>query len=128
MSQEAASALSKFLGRGSAHEGEHHWRAQRVSALALAPLVVWFVMAMACQPDYSFATLHAWLAVPWRTLAMSLLVFCIAWHSQLGVQVVIEDYVYGRVIKPLSLLLNNFAHVVVGGAGVLAILRVAFQG
>jgi succinate dehydrogenase / fumarate reductase, membrane anchor subunit len=128
MSQEAASALSKFLGRGSAHEGEHHWRAQRVSALALVPLTVWFVVALVFLPDYSFATVHAWLATPWRALAMSLLVVCIAWHSQLGVQVVIEDYVYGRVIKPLSLLLNNFAHVVVGGAGVLAILRVAFQG
>jgi succinate dehydrogenase / fumarate reductase, membrane anchor subunit len=128
MSQEAANALSRFLGRGSAHEGEHHWRAQRVSALALAPLTVWFVVSLLGLPDFGFDTLHAWLAAPWRALAMSLLVFCLAWHSQLGVQVVIEDYVHGRVCKPLSLLLNSFVHVVVGAAGVLAILRVTFQG
>jgi succinate dehydrogenase / fumarate reductase membrane anchor subunit len=125
---EAANALSKFLGRGSAHEGAHHWRAQRISALALLPLTLWFVVSMLCLPEYGFDTVSAWLSAPWRALAMSLLVFCIAWHSQLGVQVVIEDYVHGKVAKPLSLLLSAFAHVVLGGAGVFAVLGVAFRG
>jgi succinate dehydrogenase / fumarate reductase, membrane anchor subunit len=125
---EAANALSKFLGRGSAHEGAHHWRAQRISALALLPLTLWFLVSMLRLPDYGFDTLSSWLSVPWRALCMSLLLFCIAWHSQAGVQVVIEDYVHGRVVKPLSLLLSGFAHVVLGGAGVLAVLGIAFKG
>jgi succinate dehydrogenase / fumarate reductase membrane anchor subunit len=125
---EAANALSKFLGRGSAHEGAHHWRAQRISALALVPLTLWFLISMLCLPDYGFDTASSWLSAPWRALAMSLLVFCIAWHSQLGVQVVIEDYVHGKVAKPVSLLLSAFAHVVLGGAGVFAVLGVAFKG
>jgi len=128
MSQNTASALSRFLGRGSAHEGAHHWRAQRLSALALIPLTVWFVVSMFGLPDYGFATLGAWLAAPWRAVCMSLLVFCLAWHGQLGVQVVIEDYVHGRFVKPAALLLSSFAHVVLGGAGVFAVLSVAFKG
>jgi succinate dehydrogenase / fumarate reductase, membrane anchor subunit len=125
---EAANALSRFLGRGSAHEGAHHWRAQRVSALALVPLTLWFLISMLCLSDYGFDTVSAWLSAPWRALAMVLLVFCLAWHSQAGVQVVIEDYVPGKVAKPVSLLLSACAHVVLGGAGVLAVLGVAFKG
>ncbi len=128
MSQDTAGALSKFLGKGSAHEGAHHWRAQRVSALALLPLTVWFVSALVCLPDYSFDTMHAWAAVPWRAFLIGLLVFCMAWHSQLGVQVVIEDYVHGKVSKPLALVLSAFAHVLLGAAGVFAVVGIAFKG
>ena len=79
-------------------------------------------------PDFSYATVRAWAAVPWHGLAMALLIFCIAWHSQLGVQVVIEDYVHGKVAKPLSLVLNAFAHVVLGAAGVFAAAIIVFKG
>jgi succinate dehydrogenase / fumarate reductase membrane anchor subunit len=128
VSQDQAGALSKFLGRGSAHEGAHHWRAQRLSALALMPLSIWFLAALVCLPDFGFDTVQAWAAAPWRAFLLSLLVSCVAWHSQLGVQVVIEDYVHGRVAKPLSLVLCAFAHLLLGAAGVFAVLRVAFKG
>lgn len=128
MSQGPAGALSKFLGKGSAHEGAHHWRAQRLSALALAPLTLWFVVSLALLPDYSFDTLHAWASVPWRALLIGFLVFCMAWHSQLGVQVVIEDYVHGSFSKPATLVLNAFAHVLLGAAGVFAVIGIAFKG
>ncbi|MEO6185588.1 MAG: succinate dehydrogenase, hydrophobic membrane anchor protein [Steroidobacteraceae bacterium] len=125
---EAAGALSKFLGRGSAHEGAHHWRSQRISALALVPLTLWFLYSLLRLPDYQFDTLIGWLSSPWQALWMSLLVGCIAWHSQAGVQVVVEDYVHGKVAKPLTLLVSAFAHVVAGAAGVFAVLSVAFKG
>ncbi len=63
------------------------------------PLTVWFVAALACLPDYSFDTVQAWAAAPWRAFLLSVLVFCMAWHSQLGVQVVIEDYVHGTACQ-----------------------------
>ncbi len=128
MSRNPASALSKFLGHDPAHAGAHHWRAQRMGALALIPLTIWFLSALVCLPDYGFDTVHAWAATPWRAVLIGLLVFCIAWHSQLGVQVVIEDYVHGKLAKPLALVLSTSAHVLLGAAGVFAALRVAFKG
>jgi succinate dehydrogenase / fumarate reductase membrane anchor subunit len=120
--------LSRFLGHDSGHTGAHHWRAQRLGALALIPLTIWFLASLACLPDLSFDTVHAWAAVPWRAALLGLLVFCIAWHSLLGVQVVIEDYVHGQVAKPLSLRLSTVLHLLLGAAGVFAVLAVAFRG
>lgn len=128
MSHDDASALSRVLGKGSAHEGAHHWRAQRVSALALIPLSIWFVASLARMPDLGFDTLRSWAAVSWHAVLLAVLVVCIAWHSQLGVQVVVEDYVYGKVTKPVVLLLNAFAHVLLAAVGVFALLVIAFKG
>jgi succinate dehydrogenase / fumarate reductase, membrane anchor subunit len=127
MSAGSGNAVLKFLGRDPGHAGAHHWRAQRLSALALMPLTLWFVAALALLPDYSFDTLHAWAATPWRALLISLLVFCGAWHSLLGVQVVIEDYVHGNTTQSRSLSLNSFAHVLLAAAGIFAVLCVALK-
>jgi len=120
--------LSKFLGRDAGHEGANHWRAQRVGALALIPLTIWFLAEMLCLPDYSFEILHPWVATPWRALLLAVLVSCIAWHSKLGVQVVIEDYVHGKGAQSVSLALSAIAHGLLGAAGVLAVLLIAFKG
>lgn len=128
MSQETARALSRFLGKGSAHEGAHHWRVQRLTALALIPLTLWFVLGLVCLPDYSFDAVHAWVAAPVSAVLLALLVVCLAWHSQLGVQVVIEDYVHGSFAKPLALVSSAFVHVLLGAAGVFAIAGIALKG
>ncbi|MEO6081089.1 MAG: succinate dehydrogenase, hydrophobic membrane anchor protein [Steroidobacteraceae bacterium] len=128
MSQGPVGALLKYLGRDPGHAGAHHWRAQRVSALALIPLTIWFLSALAWLPDFGFDTVHAWAATPWRAVLLSLLVFCIAWHSQLGMQVFIEDYVHGNVSRPLAVGVSTFAHVLLGAAGMSAALCVAFRG
>jgi succinate dehydrogenase / fumarate reductase membrane anchor subunit len=125
---QRVNALSKFLGRDAGHEGANHWRAQRLGALALIPLTIWFLAGMLCLPDYGFETLHAWVATPWRSLLLALLVSCIAWHSQLGVQVVIEDYVPGKVAQELSLALSALVHALLGAAGVIAVLLIALKG
>jgi succinate dehydrogenase / fumarate reductase, membrane anchor subunit len=127
MTTGSGNALSRFLGRDADHAGAHHWRAQRLSALALMPLTLWFLSALVLLPDYSFETMHAWAATPWRALLISLLVFCIAWHSLLGVQVVIEDYVHGKAAQSRALVLNTVVHVLLGAAGVIAVLSIAFK-
>ncbi|MEO8314891.1 MAG: succinate dehydrogenase, hydrophobic membrane anchor protein [Pseudomonadota bacterium] len=121
-------SLLKFLGHDSGHKGARHWRAQRLGALALIPLTTWFVSALAFLPDYRFETMHAWAAVPWRALLVSLLVFCMAWHSQLGVQVVIEDYVPGKSARSWALRFNTLAHLLLGAAGIFAAASIAFKG
>ena len=119
--------MLKFLGRDPGHAGAHHWRAQRLSALVLIPLTIWFVCAVALLPEYSFETIRAWVATPWRAVLLGLFVFCSAWHSLLGVQVVIEDYVHGESMQSRSLVLNTVVHVLLAVAGILAVLCVTLK-
>ena len=126
MSGHMGSPLGRVLGRGSAHSGAHHWWVQRVSALALIPLTVWFVAALLALPDFSYFSVYGWLADPWTTLWMCLLVPCLCWHSNLGVQVVIEDYVHHPALKLTALLLVAAAHLLFAVAGLIAVLRIAF--
>ena len=116
----------RVLGLGSAKDGTAHWWAQRVSAAALIPLTLWFVVSLLSLPALDYITVRAWLSVPLSSLLAVLLVAVTAYHSYLGTGVVVEDYVHSAGTKLLSLLLLRFLYVIVGGAGIFAILRVAF--
>ena len=122
------SPLAQALGRGAAKEGVSHWWWQRLTAVALAPLALWLIWSLIAAETLSFTTVHAWLAEPAHALAMILLVGVLALHSQLGIQVVIEDYVHGHVLKVLALVTSSFVHVLVGAAGILGVLLVAYGG
>ncbi len=130
--QEGASnlrnPLARVLGQGSAKEGVHHWWVQRLTSVALVPLTVWFVVSLLSLPSLDHATVVAWMGQLWTAVFLILLVLTAAWHSQLGVRVVVEDYVHGSGAKALTLALVTFFHVVVAVAGVLAILKVALGG
>ena len=121
---ESARALSRVLGLGSAHEGAHHWRVQRLTALALLLLLPWFIISLALQPDFDYATLRAWAGNLVNATPLALLVLAACWHSQLGVQVVLEDYVGGG-LRMASLIASAFLHVLLGVLGVLAVVRLA---
>ena len=119
------SPLGRVLGMGTAKEGVHHWWHQRLSSIALVPLSIWFVTSLLALPGYDHATLTAWMSHTTTALLLALFVLVSAWHSQLGVRVVVEDYVHGTGSKTLLLVLSSFAHVLLGAAGVLAVLKVA---
>jgi len=120
------SPVGRVLGLGSAKDGTSHWWAQRVSAVALIPLTLWFLLSLLALPALDYATVRAWLSVPLSGLLAVLLVAVLTYHSYLGTTVVIEDYVHAAGTKILSLLLLRFLYVLVGGAGIFAILHVAF--
>jgi succinate dehydrogenase / fumarate reductase membrane anchor subunit len=120
------SPMGRVLGLGSAKDGTAHWWAQRVSAAALVPLTLWFAVSLLALPALDYGTVRAWLSVPLSSLLAVLLVAVTAYHSYLGTGVVIEDYVHSAGRKLVSLLLLRFLYVIVGGAGIFAILRVAF--
>lgn len=122
---DPARALSAVLGRGSAHEGAHHWRVQRLTALALLVLGPWFVVSLALLPDLSYITVRGFLSGVCNSTLLSLLIACLCWHSQLGVQVVVEDYVKGAA-RMATLIVSAFLHVLLAVLGVLSVLRVAF--
>jgi succinate dehydrogenase / fumarate reductase, membrane anchor subunit len=119
--------LSKAIGRGSAGEGVGHWWVQRVTAVALLPLTAWFVISLLGQPLQSYDAMRGWLGQPCVAVPTILLVFTLAWHSKLGVQVVIEDYVHGKGAKTTLLLLSTFVHIAAAVAGIFAILALALS-
>jgi succinate dehydrogenase / fumarate reductase membrane anchor subunit len=119
------SPLSRVLGHGPAKEGAHHWWVQRLTSLALIPLSVWFVVSVFSLPAYDHATVYAWASQSWTALLLVLFIALTAWHSKLGVQVVLEDYVHGGA-KTLSLIVSTFAHTLVAAAAIFAVLKVAF--
>jgi succinate dehydrogenase / fumarate reductase membrane anchor subunit len=120
------SPLGRVLGMGSAKDGTAHWWAQRVSAVALIPLTLWFVFSLLTLPALDYDTVRTWLSVPISGFLAVLLVGVLAYHSYLGTIVIVEDYVTGTGMKVLTLLVLRFLYVLCGGAGIFAILRVVF--
>ncbi len=122
------SPLAKVLGSGSAKDGTGHFWSQRVSAAGIALLGSWFVLTLLTTDLGDRNDLIAWVAAPQNSILLLLLSIALAWHSNLGVQVVIEDYVHGPFIKVVSLVLCKFAHFVAAAAAVFGILKIAFGG
>lgn len=119
------SPLNKVLGLGSAKGGSEHWWAQRISAVALVPLGLWVVTAIARLPGYDYATVTQWMAGPMNSILLILTILMMSYHSWLGVQVVVEDYVHGAT-KTVSLIASTLAHLFLGCAGVYSVLRIGF--
>ena len=122
------SPLGYVLGHGSAREGVHHWWHLRTTSAALAVLGIWFVFAVLTLPDLGRASVIAWLGKPFNAVLMMLFVFTTVWHSLLGVQVVVEDYVRGKGARVLVLVLLRFIHVLAGAAALFAVLKLALGG
>jgi succinate dehydrogenase / fumarate reductase membrane anchor subunit len=121
------SPLGRVIGLGSAKEGVHHWWVQRLTSVALVPLAVWFTVSLLSLPSLDHTTVIAWMAQSWTSLLLILFVLIATWHSQLGLRVVVEDYVHGGA-KTVVLVIVTFAHALIAVAGVFAILKVAFGG
>lgn len=118
------SPLSRVLGLGSAKDGTDHWFAQRVSAVALVLLGLWFVVSLAVLGTVKYGNVIAFLGKPLNGVLMALLCVTLAYHSYLGVQVVVEDYVHTKGVKIVALILSRFAHVFVAIASVYSILSI----
>jgi succinate dehydrogenase / fumarate reductase membrane anchor subunit len=120
--------LRQVLGAGSAREGVHHWWRQRLTSVALVPLTVWFAVSLLTLPALDQATVIAWMRQSWTALLLILLVLVASWHSQLGVRVVVEDYVSAPGARTVTLTLLTFLHALLAAAGVFAVLKVALGG
>ena len=117
--------LARALHHGTARDGVRHWVVQRVTAIALAPLAIWLLVALLSLPLADYASVRRWVGAGMHPVLLALIVLIAAWHAWLGVQVVIEDYVHGFVTKTAALLASLFVHVLVAAAGVYAVLRIA---
>src|SRR6476469_4634549 len=117
--------LARARGLGSAKEGVHHWWAQRLTAIALIPLVVWFAISLVMLSGADYQVVRAWIGSP---LVMLILTIGIGLHhGQLGVQVVWEDYTEGA-FRVVMIVLTKFLAVLFGLGAIVAILRIGFGG
>jgi len=120
------SPLGRVLGLGSAKDGSSHWYAQRVSAVALVLLGLWFIVSLATLGGVSHEQVSGWLGSPLHSALALLLVVTAAYHAMLGLQVVVEDYVADKGRRTLVLIAIKFALIVAAVVGVLAVLRIGF--
>ena len=119
------SPLNKVIGLGSAKEGAEHWWMQRLSAVALIPLGLWFSFALGAMDQLDYSSVVEFIRYPVNSILLVLALIALTYHSQLGVQVVVEDYVHSSSLKIITIVAVSFAHILVAVAGIFAILKVA---
>lgn len=121
------SRLRVARGLGSAKTGVHHWWLERITALALIPLSLWFVVSLLQAMLFPTATDVAnWLSSPWVVLLMIALLVTLFSHAALGNQVVIEDYVKGPFMKYGLIIGNKFFCFALAIVSILAVLKLHF--
>lgn len=117
--------LAEARGLGSAKEGVGHWWHQRLTAVALVPLTLWFGFSLALLGSADYYTVIKWIANPVNAVLMILLLMVGFWHGALGVKEVIEDYVASEWKKVTLILAVQLAAAVLALAGIFAVLRIA---
>ena len=120
------SDLGRVRGLGSAKEGVSHWWAQRVTALALVPLALWFVASVVGLVGADHAAVVDWIGSPLPAVLFVLLIVATFHHAQLGLQVVIEDYVHGEACKIALIVLVKLLSLALALAVLVALMVIAF--
>jgi succinate dehydrogenase / fumarate reductase membrane anchor subunit len=120
--------LARARGLGSAKDGVGHWWAQRLTAIALIPLVVWFAISLIMLSGADYTVVRAWIGSPLVMMLLTLTIVVGLHHGQLGLQVVIEDYVGNDGWKLALIVIVKFIAVLFGLGAIVAILRIGFGG
>lgn len=125
--QSFRSPLARAIGLGSAKAGVQHWWAERVTAIALVPLSLWFVASIIAHTGSDYAGFITWLRMPFATSCMVLLLIAMFHHAALGLQVVIEDYIHSgfKFVAVIAVRLGCYGVALIG---IIATLRIAFGG
>lgn len=118
------SPIARARGLGSAKEGVHHWWAQRLTAVALVPLSLWFIYSLVAVTGAEYGAVISWLGNPLNAVLMLLFIFSLYYHAVLGVQVVIEDYIESEWQKIVCLILIKFLTWLAGLSAAIAVLKV----
>ncbi len=117
--------LARVRGLGSARSGVSHYWIQRLTAIALVPLTLWFIAGLQSHIGDDYAMMRAWLAQPLTAIFMLLFVLAGVIHMRLGMQVVFEDYIHNETVKLVHFIANTCFAVGLGVACVFAILKIS---
>ena len=122
------SPLGRAIGLGSAKEGVEHWWVQRITALALVPLTLWFVVSVIGLAGADRAVFVEWVRHPVPAVLLVLLLIATFYHSALGLQVVIEDYIENEALRFGLIIIMKLASIVLAVLGIFAVLKLSFAG
>lgn len=122
------STQRQVRGLGSAKEGTRHWLAQRITALALIPLTVWLVFSLVSLSLQTHLDFVLWLSHPVSGTLMILFLSVAFHHGQLGIQVVMEDYINNLNIRGPLIILSKFLSYFLATLGVVSVLKIIFEG
>ena len=120
--------LGRVRGLGSARSGAHHWMAQRLTALALVPLTLWFVISLISVVGADREAVVAWLSSPVSAALMIALIFATFYHASLGMQVIYEDYVANGALRHALDIGTKFLCFLLGLAASVSVLMLALGG
>lgn len=118
--------LARARGLGSAHHGSADWWRQRLTALALIPVGIWFVVCLAQLPDTDYSAIRTWFRNPLNTGLLLLFAMAALYHAALGLRVVIEDYIPSHPIRWTAVILTQALLWLTGLAAALALLLLLF--
>ena len=125
MSAQFRTPLKVATGLGSAKSGAHHFMALRITSVALIALGLWIVWIALEALHMDYAAARALIAKPWNAVLMIVFLITSFWHAQLGLQVVIEDYVHAKGVELASQIAVKFICFLGAAASVLAVIRIA---
>jgi succinate dehydrogenase / fumarate reductase, membrane anchor subunit len=125
MSYQTPTPLLRARGLGSAREGVGHWWIQRVTAVALLPLIVWLVLSLALLGSSDYAILIGWVARPVNSILLLATALALFWHSALGLQVIIEDYIDSKGLRAALIIAVHFANILCAISSIFAVLKIA---
>jgi succinate dehydrogenase / fumarate reductase membrane anchor subunit len=117
--------LHKVQGLGASHSGTGHFWRQRVTAVALVPLGLWFAFAVLGLAGATEVTTLGFLAHPWNAILMAAFTVTLLYHMALGLQEVIDDYVHTPGLKIVSLLAMRLVAIAIGAVCLFALIRIA---
>jgi succinate dehydrogenase / fumarate reductase membrane anchor subunit len=120
------SDLAKVRGLGSAKHGTDHFWHQRLTAIALIPLSLWFIAGLICAIGASHADAVKWISTPYVTTLFVALILALFYHIKLGLQAVIEDYIHAEWLKLTSRICLNLGAALCGLVSIIAILKISF--
>ena len=118
------SCLKKVIKMQSKSNGVVHWKLQRISAIAMIPLVIWFVSSLTFSLINSYDQSVAWLQNPLNATGLVLLFGTLYFHAASGLQVVIEDYIHNEGLKIMSLILIKLISILLGVLSILCVLKI----
>ncbi len=118
------SPLARVRGLGSAKEGVHHWWSQRITAIALVPLSLWFIYSLVAIIGAEYTLIVSWLGQPLNAVLMLLFLFSLYYHTSLGMQVIIEDYIDSEWQKITCLILVKFLVWITGLSAAISVLKI----
>lgn len=120
------SPLSRARGLGSAKSGTHHWVMQRITAVSNLFLTLWLLWSLVMNPQLQYLSgAEKWLAEPLNAIGMILFVISTFYHSVLGGQVIIEDYIHNEGFKLFKLIGQKLVFTAMAIACIFSILQVA---